>query len=788
MLEALVAHQVGHQRLRHGPLLWFLRWFALPWAALDRGLAVATRANLFAFKRSHRGRSYILLGIPLLGVALLRTLLLIPTAAARAGMTQLGCHADLAADRYAADLGYAQPLIAAISLLRSQPPTESDSRPARWLLSAPVQPRIERLEWHAAATAGSSALGSPASAWADDVAAPIAGELSPGALVSGFRVIREIGRGGMGIVYEALEERLDRRVALKLLSAELSGDAWFRERFEQEGVLLAQLAHPNILRLMSRVDIGDQVILVMELVVGGTLDSYVAMNALTIAEKITLLEQVAAGLDAAHRAGVIHRDIKPANVLVDTAIQRPLIGDFGLARRIGEETGLTAPGAAMGTSHYIAPEVLAHGVQVASTASDIYSFGCLAFEVFTGAPPFADLDGTPLTLAHTGAPRPLVSAHLVVPAAVDGFVLELMDVDPDARPSSASAAVERLTAELTEDPDARAAAGATIPGHRQTADRRGHAGPRAAPRDLDHRGTGELGEVAYDVLRRWHHAALSGRGAELAVGEQLASLELEGWSRWRGVFLRGDGGGGDIDHVVAGPGGVFAIEVKASPHGIESGVKQAATNAGRLERKLAGPVQAVLCVAADSLTIERRHFSERMVWLVPKSALVDTLRYAQSASASQGDIQRLEQLLSRGPNPHTRVREALADAISGGLHWWSTGPVFPDGTHLKLELVVVGSRGVIAVREMGSMPHEVHLERAREGARAVQQSLACRAPVTPLLVVADPPEPEPTKDGGVDVVGAGRAASWLRARALPDGPLADDVARLNYEMGTKRDA
>ncbi len=274
-------------------------------------------------------------------------------------------------------------------------------------------------------------------------------DLVPGSIIDDFRIVGEIGRGGMGVVYEAIELSLERHVALKVLGAEMTSEPTFRERFEREGLMLGRLAHPNVVRLLRRVEWRGRTILVMELIEGETLGAHLMSHPLDLEQKVELLREVAAGLDAAHDAQVLHRDMKPSNVLVEARSGRALIGDFGLARESSTaNTTLTSRGANFGTAHYIAPEVLKHGAEAASARSDLYSFGCLAYEVFAGLPPFADLDGAQLVLAQTGDQRPRPSEENDVPDAVDGFVLWLMQVAPHDRPETATEAVATLEAAL----------------------------------------------------------------------------------------------------------------------------------------------------------------------------------------------------------------------------------------------------------------------------------------------------------------------------------------------------
>jgi serine/threonine-protein kinase len=207
-----------------------------------------------------------------------------------------------------------------------------------------------------------------------------------GHVVSGYRIERLLGRGGMGAVYLAVDEQLDRQVALKLLIPELSEDESFRERFLRESRLAASLEHPNVVPIYRAGEADGTLYIAMRYVEGTDLRQLLAdVERLDAATVASLATQVASALDGAHRRGLVHRDVKPANVLLDTE-QRAYLSDFGLTKRASSQSGLTATGQVVGTLDYVAPEQI-EGRPVDGRA-DIYSLACLLHECSTGRPPF----------------------------------------------------------------------------------------------------------------------------------------------------------------------------------------------------------------------------------------------------------------------------------------------------------------------------------------------------------------------------------------------------------------
>ncbi len=199
-----------------------------------------------------------------------------------------------------------------------------------------------------------------------------------------YTVIDRIGAGGMGEVYLANDTQLNRKVALKFLPAELSGNRQFRERFLREARAAAALAHPNIVTIheVSRTD--DRIFIAMEYVTGKSLGSLIRSGSLSFDQKLAFALQLCTALEKAHAAGIIHRDIKPGNIMIDSDGRLRLL-DFGLAS-LRDQDKLTKTGAVLGTPAYMSPEQI-RGQKLTET-SDIFSVGSVLFELFTGRSPF----------------------------------------------------------------------------------------------------------------------------------------------------------------------------------------------------------------------------------------------------------------------------------------------------------------------------------------------------------------------------------------------------------------
>jgi serine/threonine protein kinase/Tfp pilus assembly protein PilF len=230
-----------------------------------------------------------------------------------------------------------------------------------------------------------------------------------------YRVIDEIGHGGMGVVFKAEDTKLKRQVALKLLSHELSQSAEAKERFLREAQAAAALDHPNICTVYEVDERDGHVFIAMAFVDGMSLKEKIALDPLPTDEVLSIALQVAGGLEEAHRKGIVHRDIKPANIML-TVTGQPKITDFGLARL--ESAGdLTRTSAVMGTVAYMSPEQ-ALGKKV-DNRTDIWSLGCLLYEMLAGHPPFRG--GNETAVLHSilySDPQPITELRRDVPAGL----------------------------------------------------------------------------------------------------------------------------------------------------------------------------------------------------------------------------------------------------------------------------------------------------------------------------------------------------------------------------------
>jgi serine/threonine-protein kinase len=259
-----------------------------------------------------------------------------------------------------------------------------------------------------------------------------------GNLIDGrYQLLRQMDAGGMATIYEAIDTRLDRRVAVKIMHAHLAQDEQFVERFIREAKAAAALSHPNI------VAVQDQgwnqsgvpaVFIVMELVDGHTLREYLnERGKIAVADGIKFLLPVLSALGAAHRLGIVHRDVKPENILVSKE-GRIKITDFGLAKGAMIGSTMTAESSViLGSVSYLSPEQVSRGI--ADSRSDVYSAAITAFEIFTGTKPFEGEEPIQIAFMHVNSRVPRISSLIPeVPKALDDLIFAATSVDPDERP------------------------------------------------------------------------------------------------------------------------------------------------------------------------------------------------------------------------------------------------------------------------------------------------------------------------------------------------------------------
>ena len=255
-----------------------------------------------------------------------------------------------------------------------------------------------------------------------------------GRLIRGrYQIEKLVARGGMATVYLAEDNRLDRKVAIKVIHPHLANDKSFREKFVREAKIAARLSHPNLVNVFDQAEDGDVVFLAMEYVSGITLrDALDKFGALSASRALDVFEPMVAALAAAHAAGVLHRDLKPENVLLSDD-GKVKLSDFGLARPISAQT---QTGAVVGTVAYLSPELVSRGV--ADARSDIYAAGIMLFELLTGRQPFQGEQAVHVALQHANSEVPAPSSlNDTIPELLDELVLWATAKLPQNRPSDA---------------------------------------------------------------------------------------------------------------------------------------------------------------------------------------------------------------------------------------------------------------------------------------------------------------------------------------------------------------
>jgi serine/threonine protein kinase len=271
------------------------------------------------------------------------------------------------------------------------------------------------------------------------------------ARLGGYRVVRELGHGGMGYVFEAEDERLGRRVAIKVLAPDLAHRPGVAARFLREARAAAAVEHDNVVPILHVGEDAGVPYMVMPLLRGESLaDRLKRGGTVPVAEVVRVGRDAAAGLAAAHARGLVHRDIKPANVWLDAADGRARVLDFGLARLGDGADALTEAGALLGTPAYMAPEQV-DGLP-ATPRSDLFSLGALLYECVTGRRAFTGPTVTAvLKSVGTHEPTPPAQVDPRVPPALSALIVRLLAKDPAARPADAGEVVAALAAVAAGD-------------------------------------------------------------------------------------------------------------------------------------------------------------------------------------------------------------------------------------------------------------------------------------------------------------------------------------------------
>ncbi|MFZ9844424.1 MAG: Stk1 family PASTA domain-containing Ser/Thr kinase [Candidatus Nanopelagicaceae bacterium] len=279
-----------------------------------------------------------------------------------------------------------------------------------------------------------------------------------GEIIDGrYQLTRVVGSGGMATIYAAIDLRLDRQVAVKIMHSHLAQDEQFVSRFIREAKAAASLSHPNIVAVLDQGwNQGGSpcVFIVMELIEGATLRDYlIEQGSLSPERALSIITPVASALAAAHKLGIVHRDIKPENILVSKE-GRIKIADFGLARGALLGNTMTAESSViLGSVSYLSPEQVQRGV--ADARSDIYSLGIVLFEILTGQKPYQGEDPVQVAIKHVNERVPAPSTLKPgLSVEIDQLVLSATDIDPDKRPRDAVVMLEKLR-ELSEKLDPR---------------------------------------------------------------------------------------------------------------------------------------------------------------------------------------------------------------------------------------------------------------------------------------------------------------------------------------------
>jgi serine/threonine protein kinase len=300
-----------------------------------------------------------------------------------------------------------------------------------------------------------------------------------GARVPGYQILEELGRGGMGVVYKARDLRLQRLVALKMILAGAHAGAIGLARFRAEAAAVAQLQHPNIVQIYDSGEHEGRPYFCLEFVEGGSLEQRLQEGPLPARGAAHLVETLARGMAVAHQAGIVHRDLKPANILLGAAVASgssihghvsssstgspsndswsqsvvPKIADFGLAKRVDDQSGQTHSGAVLGTPSYMAPEQAEGKNREIGPATDVYALGAILYELLTGRPPFKA--GNPIdTIRQVIEQEPVPPRALDpgVPRDLETICLKCLEKDPHKRYASAVALADDLHRFLINEP------------------------------------------------------------------------------------------------------------------------------------------------------------------------------------------------------------------------------------------------------------------------------------------------------------------------------------------------
>jgi eukaryotic-like serine/threonine-protein kinase len=356
-----------------------------------------------------------------------------------------------------------------------------------------------------------------------DGASPLLGTV----LGEAYRLTREIGRGGMGAVYEGVHLRLNRRVAIKLMARELSANAEALARFRREAEVTSQLGHPHIVQVF---DFGEaptgEPYLVMEFLEGEDLDGRIRrVGRLSTAATAHIIKQVASALSATHAKGIVHRDLKPANVFV-LAVEGETdfvkVVDFGISKVKAATTRLTSAAAVMGTPNYMSPEQAAGRVDEIDSATDQWALACIAYELLAGRPPFVgDNVASLLYQVVHEAPSPLAKTTPGLPAELEDVLRVALSKKPTERFASVAAfsrAFESATTGTGAMLPTQLPAATPAPPSRPEIAATGLAAPRAATATGQAKAVTTFGAAAGEAISAEPGTPKRGRALALGVG------------------------------------------------------------------------------------------------------------------------------------------------------------------------------------------------------------------------------------------------------------------------------
>jgi len=401
-------------------------------------------------------------------------------------------------------------------------------------------------------------------------------ELSEGDEFAGYRIESRLGRGGMGVLYLALEAGLERRVALKLIAPEAAADDVFARRFAEESKIAASIEHPNVVPIYAAGKEAGIPFIAMRYVAGADLAKRLAREGRLDPEAaVELIAQIGNGLDAIHAAGLVHRDVKPANVLLAGGDGPPhaYITDFGVARNVATESGLTQTGRFVGTLDYVSPEQISGGEIDART--DVYALGCLLFKLLTGDVPFPKDGEAARLFAHLNDHPPAPSLYVPeVSMALDDVVVRAMSKDPEDRYPSAGdlgrAAQAALLGERPALPEQTVATGAAATRTAETIAGDGGESMTATRRPS----TGAATTAVQTTREAGSQQRRRGRGRPVLVAGALALI-----AAIVAIVALASGGGGSSPDAPSATGGPAREKPEAPPKALAKAELVAKANA-----------------------------------------------------------------------------------------------------------------------------------------------------------------------------------------------------------------